>query len=376
MYKLMIPGPTQVPAPVRTARAQAPDIPDSDPNFVSFYRDTCRRITRLSGGDDEYETILLDGEGMLALEAAVASLTEPGDRVLVLDNGVFGAGFADLVRLYGGIPVPYTVDDRRPLDPIALGYFLASNHKFKYATLVHCETPSGLLNDIGRLCPLLQSYGILTLVDGVSSQFAEPIHVSQGIDFLCGASQKALSAPSGLAFVTISPAGWAAIRSRKTPIASFYGNLQNFSTYFEDCWFPYTMPVSDIYGLAAALDLVEGDPEFQVRHAHTARACRGALQKAGLELYPEGNPANTVTAFCVPERTTDKAILEKLLSEQGILLTGSFGAMAGKVIRIGHMGANCNKGDMVETMNALGRVLEDLGVPLHCDLGATFRNRL
>lgn len=376
MYKLMIPGPTRVPEPVRTARAQAPDIPDSDPSFVALYRDTCRRITRLSGGGDEYETILLDGEGMLALEAAVASLTEPGDRVLVLENGVFGAGFGDLVRLYGGIPVPYTVDDRRPIDPIALGYFLESNHKFKYATLVHCETPSGLLNDIGRLCPLLQSHDILTLVDGVSSQFAEPICVSQGIDFLCGASQKALSAPSGLAFVTISPEGWAAIRNRKTPIASFYGNLQNFSTYFKDCWFPYTMPVSDIYGLAAALDLVEGDPEFQTRHAHTARACRGALQKAGLTLYPEGNPANTVTAFCVPPETTDKAILDKVLTEYGILLAGSLGSLSGKVIRIGHMGANCHEEDLIETMNALGRVLAALDVPLQCDLGATFRNRL
>ena len=376
MYKLMIPGPSQVTDRVHAARGAAPGVADSDPAFVAFYRDTCRRITRLSGGGDEYETLILNGEGMLGLEAAVASLTEPGDRVLVLDNGVFGAGFEDLVRIYGGTPVSYTVDNRRPLDPIALGFFLKSGHNFKYATLVHCETPSGLLNDIGQLCPLLQSHGILTLVDAVSSQFAEPIQASLGIDVLCGASQKALSAPSGLSFVTLSPAGWAAIRNRKTPIASFYANLQNFSSYFEDCWFPYTMPVSDIYGLAAALDLVEGDPEFRARHAYIARACRGALQKAGLELYPEGNPANTVTAFCVPAGTTDKAILEKLILEHQIMLTGSFGAMAGRVIRIGHMGANCNEGDMVETMNALQRVLDDLGVPLACDLGATFKNRL
>ncbi len=376
MYKLMIPGPSQVREGVLAARAAAVSPMDSDPAFVALYRDTCQRITRLSGGDDKYETLILNGEGMLGLEAAVASLTEPGDRVLVLDNGVFGAGFADLVRIYGGIPVPYTVDDRRGLDPIALGYFLKAGHKFKYATLVHCETPSGLLNEIGRLCPLLKSHGILTLVDAVSSQFAEPINASMGIDLLCGASQKALSAPSGLSFVTISPEGWAAIRNRKTPIASFYANLQNFSSYFEDCWFPYTMPVSDIHGLAAALDLVEGDPGFQARHAHIARACRGALQKAGLELYPQGTPANTVTAFCVPTGTTDKAILEKLLLEHQIMLTGSFGTMAGKVIRIGHMGANCNEGDMVETMDALCRVLGDLGVPLACDLGATFRNRL
>ena len=376
MAKMMLPGPTRVLEQVRLARAQAPDVMDSDPNFVAFYRDTCQRITRLSGGGDEYETIILNGEGMLALEAAVASLTEPGDRVLVLDNGVFGAGFGDLVQLYGGTPVPYTVDPRRPLDPVALGYFLESSHRFKYATLVHCETPTGLQNDIGRLCPLLKSHGILTLVDAVSSQFAEPIQASMGVDLLCGGSQKALSAPPGLSFVTISPDGWAAIQNRKTPIPSFYANLKNFSNYYEECWFPYTMPVSDIYGLAAALDLVEGDPEFQSRHAHIARACRGALQKAGLTLYPQGSPANTVTAFCVPEGTTDKAILELLLRQHQIVLTGSFGSAAGKVIRIGHMGANCNLEDMIATMDALQRVLTNLGVPLLCDLGATFRSRI
>lgn len=376
MANMMLPGPTRVPEEVRRARAQAPDVMDSDPDFVSFYQNTCRRITRLSGGGDDYETIILSGEGMLALEAAVASLTEAGDRVLVLDNGVFGAGFGDLVQLYGGTAVPYTVDDRRPIDPVALGYFLESSHRFKYATLVHCETPTGLQNNIDRLCPLLKSHGILTLVDAVSSQFAEPIQASLGIDLLCGGSQKALSAPPGLSFVTISPAGWAAIQNRKTPIASFYANLQNFAHYYEECWFPYTMPVSDIYGLAAALDLVEGDPDYMVRHAHLARACRGALQKAGLTLYPEGNPANTVTAFCVPEGTTDKTILELLLREHQMMLTGSFGAPAGKVIRIGHMGANCNKEDMVAVMDALQGVLTALGVPLLCDLGATFRNRI
>ena len=95
-------------------------------------------------------------------------MTEPGDRVLVLDNGVFGKGFADLVSIYGGVPRLYTVDDKNPIAPLALEGFLEKDHNYKYATLIHCDTPSGILNDIGTICPLLNRYGIMTVVDSVS----------------------------------------------------------------------------------------------------------------------------------------------------------------------------------------------------------------
>ena len=115
MYKIMTPGPTQVKENVRMARSFPCTNPDLDETFVDFYKETCELISRLLHTGNE--TLILGGEGILGLEAACASLTEPGDPVLVLDNGVYGRGFADFVSMYGGKPVLYSVDEKNPIDP-------------------------------------------------------------------------------------------------------------------------------------------------------------------------------------------------------------------------------------------------------------------
>lgn len=375
MYKIMTPGPTQVSENVLKARSLPCTNPDLDHEFYDFYKETCELISRLLGTKNE--TLILDGEGILGLEAACASLTEPGDRALVLDNGVFGKGFGDFVTMYGGEAVLYTQDYKKPLDPEALRAYLKQDHQFKYATLVHCDTPSGMRNPVHNLCPLLKEYGILTVVDSVSAMFGEPIRVDEfQIDLLLGGSQKALSAPPGLTFVTISPQAREAIHRRRTPIASFYANLQVFEGYYEKKWFPYTMPISDIYGLRAALDNVCADRDGIKRHARIASACRKALTMAGLRLHTAGGYSNTVTVFDVPKGATAEAILEMLKAEHGIMLAGSFDVLSGQVIRIGHMGSNANEADMTQTMQALDAVLGKLGVELGASLGEVFAEGL
>ena len=131
-------------------------------------------------------------------------MTEPGDKVLVLDNGIYGKGFADFVSMYGGKPELYTRDYRNTLDVKELEDFLADNHDYKYATVVHGDTPSGMLNDVAAICPLLKKYGILTVVDSVSASFGEPLNIDAcQIDIMCGGSQKVVSAPPGLTFVVL-----------------------------------------------------------------------------------------------------------------------------------------------------------------------------
>ncbi|MCI8681921.1 MAG: alanine--glyoxylate aminotransferase family protein [Lachnospiraceae bacterium] len=371
MYKIMTPGPTQVRENIRLARARECTNPDLDENFAEFYKETCQQISRLL--HTENETLILGGEGILGLEAACASLTEPGDRVLVLDNGIFGKGFADFVSMYGGKPELYTVDDKNPIDPHALEEFLKDSHDYKYATLVHCDTPSGMLNDVHRLCPVLKRYGILTVVDAVSSMFGEELDVDRaGIDVVCGGSQKAVSAPPGLTFVTVSEKAKKAMAERTTKIASFYANLKVFEGYYEAKWFPYTMPISDIYGLRQAIDNIEHDKNMLDRHAKIGNACRQALKEAGLKLHLEQGFSNTVTVFDVPEGTTASKILEIMKKEYNIMLAGSFDSLAGQVIRIGHMGSNANTADMAETMEALEHTLNQLGIPLKCSLKDRF----
>lgn len=371
MYTLMTPGPTMVRENVRQARSLVVGNPDIDPDFYDFYRDTCRLMSDLLHTKDE--TLILGGEGILALEAACASLTEPGDRVLVLDNGVFGRGFEDFVRLYGGTPVLYTVPSDRPIDPEALKKFLDKDHDFKYATVVHCETPSGVLNDLHALCTLLKSYDIMTVADSVSAMFAVDVSMENDqIDILCGGSQKVLSAPPGLSCVTLSPLAKETIRNRKTPVASFYANLQPFFTYYEDQWFPYTMPISDITGLRQAAENIKAEPGIQQRHATLAKATRAAVQAAGLTLYPVCAYSPTVTAVVIPQETTSKALLGAVREQHNILLAGSFGCFSGKLFRIGHMGENAYKEPLQASMRALDDVLPQLGVKVKESMEETF----
>ena len=371
MYKIMTPGPTQVKENVRMARSLECTNPDLDESFVDFYKETCEHISKLLGTKNE--TIILGGEGILGLEAACASVTEPGDKVLVLDNGIYGKGFADFVSMYGGEPELYTVDYKNSINVEQLDSYLSKKHNYKYATVVHCDTPSGMLNDISKICPILKKYGIMTVVDSVSAMFGEDVKVDEyQIDILCGGSQKAVSAPPGLTFVVVSEDAKKAMRERKTPIASFYANLKIFDGYYEAKWFPYTMPISDIYGLRAAFDNIEKDNEMIHRHQRIGEACRKTIVQCGLKLHLNSGFSNTVTVFDVPIQTSANRILEIMKNKHGILLAGSFGEFSNKVIRIGHMGVNANVEDMKETMGALNDTLKELGVSLKADMKETF----
>lgn len=360
MYKMMTPGPTMVPETVMEARSRVFGNPDVDTDFVEQYASVCGHISELL--NTENETYILDGEGILGLEAACASLTEPGDRVLVIDNGIFGKGFADFVKIYGGEPVLYTVDYHEPVQAAALAAYLEKDHEYKYATVVHCDTPSGVLNDLESICPLLKKYGILTVVDSVAAMFGQEVKVDDWqIDVICGGSQKALSAPPGLAFVTVSDKAMEVMEHRKVPVASFYCNLLTFKNYKKEKWFPYTMPASDINGLEEAVRLVQEDTERITRHEKIAQAVRQAVTAAGLSLYLNFGDANTVTVIRVPEGMKDTDIIRHMKETYGILVSGSFDVLAGKVIRLGHMGNNARKDEVAAMLEALEKTLADLG---------------
>lgn len=375
MYKMMTPGPTMVAPSVMKARSLAFGNPDVDTDFCEEYHELCGEIGDLLGTGNE--VYILCGEGILALEAACASLTEPGDRVLVIDNGIFGKGFADFVKIYGGEPVLYTTDYHRPVDVATLEEYLKENHDFKYATVVHCDTPSGVLNDIASICPLLKKYGILTVVDSVAAMFGEEVKVDEwDIDIICGGSQKALSAPPGLAFVSVSPEALRVMENRKSPVASFYCNLLTFQDYYKNKWFPYTMSISDIYGLKEAVRLVKEDTGRIERHHKIAEAVRETVKAAGLTLYLDYGDAATVTVICVPEGLTDTAIINRMKEEYGVLISGCFDVLAGKVIRLGHMGNNANVEDVKEMLAALNGTLEDLGFSCSCNMAEEFSKRV
>lgn len=377
MYNIMTPGPTKVRENVRLARSTETTNPDLDKEFYIYYKETCTILSDIM--QTKNAAYIMAGEGILGLEAACASITEPGDRVLIIDNGVFGKGFADFVKIYSGETVSFVSDYERPIDSQELRAFLEKDSDFKYATLVHCDTPSGVLNDIKTICTLLDSYGIMTVVDSVAAMFGEYVNVDESkIDILCGGSQKVISAPTGLTMVWVSDRAIKVMENRKTPIASFYANILNFKNYYKDQWFPYTMPISDIKGLRIALEnyLEEGNSNVIERHKKIGEATRKAVEQSGLELYLKDGYSNTVTVIKVPEGLTDRQILTTMRDKYNVMIAGSFDVMAGRVLRIGHMGENATRENMIETMNALGRTMKDLGFPLKCDLTDAFLNAL
>lgn len=375
MYRIMTAGPTQVRENVRIARSQECSNPDLDQEFFDFYRETCSLLSKAM--HTENKALILGGEGILGLEAACASLTEPGDRVLIIDNGIFGKGFADFVTIYGGNPVLFTMDYHKPVEIETLQSYLEQDHDFKYATVVHCDTPSGVLNDVEGISKILDSYGIMTVTDSVAGMFGEPLDLSDSkIDILCGGSQKALSAPPGLTMLWVSERAFRAMEDRKTPIASFYANILLFRDYYEQKAFPYTMPISDIKGLRTALDNFLEDEEVYQRHAGIAAATRKALTAGGIELYLESGWSNTVTVLKVPEGITDQQLLHGMEKDYNIMISGCFDVLAGKVVRIGHMGENAYPQKVAETLAALQGTLEKLGVTVLCDMTAVFNREI
>lgn len=356
------PGPTSIRENVKLERAKATTNPDTDEEFVEFYKNTCDKIGKII--NTKNSVYILSGEGILGLEAACASLTEPGDRVLVLDNGIFGRGFKEFVEIYGGEGVYFSDDYSKQIDVNKLKEFLEKDHNFKYATVVHCDTPTGVLNNLSKICLILSEYKILTVVDSVAAMGGEEIRVDEWkIDIALGGSQKAFSAPPGLTMVSVSEKAKASMKNRKIPVVGFYCNLNIWENYYRDKWFPYTMPISDIMGLDKAIDniLEEGIQNVLDRHEKIASATRDAVKEYGLELFITAGYSNTVTAVKIPENIGALKLKNHMLNKYNTLIVTSLKPYEDKILRIGHMGENSRREKIIYALNTIDNGLKDLG---------------
>ena len=371
------PGPTSVRENVRLERAKATTNPDIDVEFVEFYKRTCEKIGQVI--NTKNPVYILSGEGILGLEAACATLTEPGDRVLVIDNGIFGKGFDSFVEMYGGEVTYFSQDYTKEIDVEALNKFLEKDHNFKYATVVHCDTPTGVLNDLSKICRLLNEYGIVSVVDSVAAMGGEEIKVDDWkCDVVLGGSQKAFSAPTGLTMVSISERARELMENRKTKVIGFYCNLNIWKSYYEDKWFPYTMPISDIMGLDRAVQniLDEGKENVLKRHEKIANATRKAVVEYGLELYLENGYSNTVTAVKIPKEIGALKVKEYILEKYNAVIATTLSPYENEIIRIGHMGENANVEKTSYALSLIDKALKSLGFKSEKDLSNLFNQYL
>jgi len=347
---LLTPGPTALPPSVREVMSEELINPDVDPAFADRYDALRERLATVFGTDDE--VVVMGGEGILGLEAAIASTVAPGDRVLCLSNGPYGDGFADFVESYGGEATLVDADYDDPL-PVADLERTLDDGDFDLATMVHCETPTGTLNDLGPVLDLFEANDVLTVVDAVSSVGGVPVPTDR-IDICLGASQKCFSAPPGLAICSVSDAAWTRIEARDPD--SLYTNLLPWHEAEQP--YPYTHLTTLVVALHAALDLLveEGLDAVYERHREVAASCRERGAELGLDPFPDpGRSSPTVTAFSVPGRATE--LQERLRDESDVTLSTGFGDLADDVLRVGHMGYNADADRVGRAMDALADVL-------------------
>ncbi|MEF8867574.1 MAG: aminotransferase class V-fold PLP-dependent enzyme [Haloarculaceae archaeon] len=354
---LMTPGPTALPPEVREALGRPLVNPDVEAEFAADYRRLLGKLAAVYGTDDEM--VVLGGEGILGLEASVASLVAPGETVLCLANGLYGQGFADFVETHGGDPVVHSPGETEPFDPAEVAS-LVDEHDPAVATMVHCETPTGLLNDLDGVLEVLDDAGVITVVDAVSSLGGAPVPTDR-IDVCLGASQKCFSSPPGLSTLSVSDRAWAKVEA--TPQDSFYASLEPWADVDLDTeeavLLPYTHLSSNLYALEASLDLLleEGLEAVHERHEAAAARCRERGREMGLEPFPPAErAAPTVTAFEVDGDAA--AVRKRVEDEHGVVLSTGLADHAGDIVRVGHMGYNADRERVDVAMDALAAVLD------------------
>lgn len=359
----LVPGPVAVAPEVAAAYGVNYGSADLEPEFVDLYGDTQSKLQRILGTANR--VALISGEGMAALWGALKSTVRPGDRVLAVATGVFGYGLGDMARSLGAVVEVVGFAHDEAAGDLARIEDAIRRFRPHLLSLVHCETPSGILNPAAAVGELVRRHGVpLYCVDAVASLGGTPVAADAwGIDLCLGASQKALGSLPDLAFVAVSARAWEL--AERVGYAG-YDALVPFRGVPDSGVFPHTPNWAAVAGLnrACGLLLEEGlEAAFQ-RHAATAAVCRERILALGLELFPRdaADSAPTVTAVKVPGDFGWQA-LDAGLRRRGMAVGGSYGPLAGKVFRIGHMGPQARISLVARGMEVLGEVLEDLRHP-------------
>jgi pyridoxamine--pyruvate transaminase len=362
-------GPTMAPTRVLAAQA-APITYHYDPAFLEAFRRTERKLAELF--QTKNDVLLMQGEAVLGLEASARSLVQPGTPVLNVVSGVFGKGMGYWLEGFGAklheLEVPYN-DSVEPAD---VGRYLDEHPEIELVAIVHCDTPSGTLNDVAAMGPIVRSHGALTLVDCVSTLGGIEFRADDWqLDVCVAGAQKCLGGPPGVSLMTVSEAAWERIGANPAaPRASFLSMLDWKEQWLEGGKFPFTPSVVDMHGIEAACDelLEEGLDASIARHDLSARACRAGVRAMGLELWPRSDEisAACVTAITVPDGLTHEQVRDHCRERYGVMISGGQGA--GNLVRIGHMGPTARSLYPVVGLAALGRTLIDLGASI--DVGA------
>lgn len=364
-------GPVDV-TPETLRAMQKPVVYHYDPAFIETFARTTELMQRVF--DTKHDVILMQAEAILGLEAAAASLIEPGTKVLNLVSGVFGKGYEGWIRAYGGEPIELAVPYNAAIDPDDVRRILQTQPDISVLSVVHSETPSGTVNPVREICRIAKEHDVVTIVDTVSGLGSEMLSPEDwGMDIAVAGPQKCLGGVPGMSLIAVSEDAWAAMERKTHPLrGSFLSMLDWKSTWLENRRFPYTPSVSDVYALESVLEqaLREGMDAMVARHQVSARATRAAVKALGLELWAESEEiaAACCTAVRPPEGIDEGVLRETMRQRYGVMISGGYGDLSGKAFRLGHMGMSAHPTTVIAELGVLERSLADLGAKV--DFGA------
>jgi pyridoxamine--pyruvate transaminase len=365
-------GPVEVPERTRRDLSK-PVLYHYDPAFKEQFAHTSDLLKQVFRTN--YDVVIMQGEAILGLEAAAASLIQPGDKVLNLVSGVFGKWFEFFIDKFGGETIELAVGYDDAIDPEDVRKALNANPGVKYLSVVHSETPSGTHNPVREIGNIAREFGVLTMVDTVSGLGSELLSPEEwGLDVAIAGPQKCLGGTPGLSLMSISPAAWEAMEQHPNPLrGSFLSILDWKDAWLENNRFPYTPSVSEMYALESTLTqtLEEGVERVAWRHQTIARACREGVKALGLELWPvrEEIAAGCVTAVKMPEGLTDDQIRGTMRHRYGVMISPGYGDLNGKLFRLGHMGMAAHPTMLASQLAILERSLKDIGYPVQLGAG-------
>lgn len=377
---LMGPGPSDVNPRILEAMSR-PTIGHLDPVFVSMM-DEMKALLQYAFQTKNPLTLPVSAPGSAGMEMCFVNLVEPGDKVIVCQNGVFGGRMKENVERCGAAAV--MVDDAwgSAVDLNKLEEAFKKNPDAKLAAFVHAETSTGAQSDVKTLVEIAHRHGALAIVDAVTSLGGSQLKVDEwGIDAIYSGSQKCLSCTPGLSPVSFSERAVKRIKARKTKVQSWFLDLNLVMGYWGSGKRAYhhTAPINALYGLHEALVILqeEGLENAWARHARNHQALKAGIEAMGLRfVVKEGERLPQLNSIYIPDGVDDAAVRAALLNEYNLEIGAGLGAMAGKIWRIGLMGHASNPTNVLFCLSALEETLASLNAPIKRGLAVAAARKL
>jgi alanine-glyoxylate transaminase / serine-glyoxylate transaminase / serine-pyruvate transaminase len=359
---LMGPGPSNVHPRVLEAMSR-PTIGHLDPQFIKLM-DEIKELLRYIFKTKNELTFPVSGPGSVGMETCLVNLVEPGMKVIVCINGVFGGRMKEIIERSGATAVVVEAPWGEAISPEILEDALKNNPDVELVAFVQAETSTGALSDAKTLVEIAHKYNCLTIVDAVTSLGGVPVKVDEWkIDAIYSGSQKCLSCPPGLSPVSFNQKSLDWIKNRKHKVQSWFMDTSLVISYWGSASkrsYHHTAPINALYGLHEALLMLheEGIENSWQRHKNNSEKFITGLKKLGLEIFvKEGQRLPELITVRVPEDTDDAGVRNRLLNEFNIEIGAGLGVLAGKIWRIGLMGYTSNDENITACLSALKQIL-------------------